>query len=197
MKSHGIWKCISQAWKSHGFWKNREVMEKSRNFVFLVQISRTILKLETCSLSSSKNMSQMAGFSALLSHGKLVMGKSCRSHEILLPNFCVNLGNPLQPVAGGSQEVPTTLHKRMLFVSIPLGSKCILCSGVYPEPGRRCLSDMLHLLSFQIRVKLGWWTWNSKNDVGTAKSVGWVWFKGRCESYHGDQSNRNLRSCSD
>ena len=49
-------------------------------------------------------MSQMAGFSALLSHGKLVMGKSCRSHEILLPNFCVNLGNPLQPVAGGPRK---------------------------------------------------------------------------------------------
>lgn len=56
----------------------------------------------------------------------------------------------------------------------------------------------LHSFSFppfpKIWLKFWWWERNSANNVGAAEPVGWIWFTGRCESYHGHKPNRNFGS---
>ena len=91
MKSHGIWKCIFQAWKSHGFWVKWPRSWKSHGISFFWP--KDFVLFENWKNSPShraKICPQKAGFSAFLSHGvfKLVMKTSWKSHWILLENFC-------------------------------------------------------------------------------------------------------------
>jgi hypothetical protein len=57
----------------------------------------------------------------------------------------------------------------------------------------------LHFFLSSAKIWFKFWRWerNSANNVGTVEPVGWIWFKGRCESYHGHKPNRNFGSSTD
>ena len=71
-----------------------KVMEKSWNFSFWSKYFVLFENWKHSPCHRAKMCPKKAGFSALLSHGKLklIMEKSWKSHLILLHNFCMNPG---------------------------------------------------------------------------------------------------------
>ena len=100
-------KAFSRPGKVMDFRKNGrghgKVMEKSWNFSFWSKYFVLFENWKHSPCHRAKMCPKKAGFSALLSHGKLklIMEKSWKSHLILLHNFCMNPGR----VANFTQQI--------------------------------------------------------------------------------------------
>ena len=113
MKSHGINLKVHFPGleKSRIFRKLAKVMEKSWNFIFRSKHFVLFLKLETITLSSSKNIAKKTGFSAFFSHGKLklVMEKSLNLIAQILCQSCHNSSHLFLSGQGGGVRSKSAL----------------------------------------------------------------------------------------